>query len=113
MSAVARIACVVCAVGALLLAWVTAMEVDLAGFPDGHVTDYDQAAGSPLRVLSYVEAGFGLLFLALAVWPIKIRRRAVGLLVCLIAFVLVALVAEFGVPWYFITRLGLDNGIGG
>ena len=92
-----------CAVGALLLAWMMAMEVDLAGFPDGHVTAYDQAAGAPLRVLSYVEAGFGLLFLALAV----------GLLVCLIAFVLVALVAEFGVPWYFIARLGLDNGIGG
>ena len=113
MSAVSRIACVACAVGALLLAWVTAMEVDLAGFPDGHVTDYDVAAHTPLQVLSYVEAGFALFFLTLAVAPITIRRRAMGLLVCLNAFVLVALGAGFGVPWYFITHLGLDNGIGG
>lgn len=103
----------VCAIGALLLAWLTAMQVDFAGFPDGHVTDYDIAAHTPLRVLSYVEAGFAVFFLALAVLPITIRRRAMGLLVCLNAFVLVALVAGFGVPWYFITHLGLDNGIGG
>jgi len=41
------------------------------------------------------------------------RARAVGLLVALIAFVLVAMVAQVGVPWYFGTHLGLDNGIGG
>jgi hypothetical protein len=112
-SAVARTAGVVCAIAALWLAFLTYSEVVLAGFPDGHVTDYDQAADTPLRVFSYVEAGFGLLFLALAVSPLKARRRGVGLLVCLIAFVLVAVVAQVGVPWYFGTHLGLDNGIGG
>jgi Flp pilus assembly pilin Flp len=35
------------------------------------------------------------------------------LLVALIAFVLVALVGQVGVPWYFGTHLDLDNGIGG
>ena len=109
----ARIACVVCAVGALYLAFLTFNEVALAGFPDGHVTDYDKAADAPLRVFGYVEAGFGLLLLTLAFSPIKARRRAVGLLVCLIALVLVAVVAQVGVPWYFGTHLGLDNGIGG
>jgi len=110
---VARIACVVCAVGALWLAFSTYSTVVLAGFPDGHVNDYDKAADAPLRVFSYVEAGFGLLFLALPFSPIKARRRAVGLLVCLIALVLVVVVAQVGVPWYFGTHLGLDNGIGG
>jgi hypothetical protein len=110
---VACIACVVCAVGALWLAFSTYSTVVLAGFPDGHVNDYDKAADAPLRVFSYVEAGFGLLFLALPFSPIKARRRAVGLLVCLIALVLVAVVAQVGVPWYFGTHLGLDNGIGG
>jgi hypothetical protein len=113
MSALARIGCLVGAGAALLLAWLTVMQVDLAGFPDGHVSDYDTAAHTPLRVLSYVEAGFGLVFLVLAVSPIKARRRAMGLLACLIPFVLVGLVAGFGVPWYFISHLGLDNGIGG
>jgi hypothetical protein len=100
-------------VGALWLAFSTYSTVVLAGFPDGHVNDYDKAADAPLRVFSYVEAGFGLLFLALPFSPIKARRRAVGLLVCLIALVLVAVVAQVGVPWYFGTHLGLDNGIGG
>jgi O-antigen ligase len=54
-----------------------------------------------------------LLFLALAFSPMKARRRAAGLLVALIAFVLVALVGQVGVPWHFGTHLGLENGIGG
>jgi hypothetical protein len=68
---------------------------------------------APLTSLASVEAGFGLLVLALAVTPIGTRARAVGLLVALMAFVLVAMVAQVGVPWYFGTHLGLDNGIGG
>jgi hypothetical protein len=108
-----RIACAVGAVAALFLAFLTFNQVALAGFPDSHLTDYDKAADAPLRVVSYVEAGLGVLFLALAFLPIKARRRAVGLLVCLIALVLVAVVVQVGVPWYFGTHLGLDNGIGG
>jgi membrane-associated PAP2 superfamily phosphatase len=88
-------------------------EVALAGFPDGHLTDYDKAANGPLGVFGYSEAGFGLLFLTLGFSPIKPRWRAVGLIACLVAFVLVAVVAQFGVPWYFGNHLGLDNGIGG
>jgi hypothetical protein len=108
-----RVACVVCAIVALWLAFMTFNQVTLAGFPDGHLTDYDKAADGPLGVFSYVEAGFGLLFLVLAFSPIRARWRAVGLLGCLIALVLVAVVVEVGVPWYFGTHLGLDNGIGG
>jgi hypothetical protein len=43
----------------------------------------------------------------------RVLAIIVGLLVTLIAFVLVAIVTRFGVPWYFGTHLGLDNGIGG
>jgi hypothetical protein len=113
MHGVARIGCIVCAVGALYLAFLTINEVALAGFPDGHVTDYDKAAHAPLSVISYLEAAFGLLFLLLAAVPMKARRRAAGLLICLVALVLVAVVALVGVPWYFGTHLGLDSGIGG
>jgi hypothetical protein len=107
-----RVACVVFAIAALWLAFMTFNQVALAGFPDGHLTDYDKAADGPLGVFSYVEAGFGLLFLVLAFSPIK-ARRAVGLLAGLIALVLVAVVVQVGIPWYFGTHLGLDNGIGG
>jgi hypothetical protein len=82
---------------------ISLMEVSMYGFPDGHVTDYEKAVDAPLTILAWVEAGFGLLFLALAFTPIG----------TLIGFVLVAMVAQVGVPWYFGTHLGLDNGIGG
>jgi uncharacterized membrane protein len=109
----AVVACVVCGLAALLLAFVTFNQAAMAGFPDSHLTDYDKATGTPLTVLSYVDAGCGLLFLILAFAPIKARRRAIGLLVVVIAFVLAAAASRFGIPWYFRTHLGLDNGIGG
>jgi hypothetical protein len=112
-SGVVRVACVVCALAALLLAFMTYSEVALAGFPDGHLTDYDRAANKPLEVFGYVQAAFGVLFLFLAFSPMQARRRSVGLLISLIACVLVAVVVQVGVPWYFGTHLGLDNGIGG
>jgi predicted anti-sigma-YlaC factor YlaD len=110
---VARIACIVCGIAALGLAFLTFSNVALAGFPDGHVTDYDAAADNPLRVASYVETGFGLLLMVLAFWPTKARNRAVGLFVGRVALVVVAVVAQVGLPLYFGRHLGLDNGIGG
>ena len=107
------IACAVCAIAALGLAFTTFMDVSMDGFPDGHVTGYGKAVDAPLTILAWVEVGFGFLFLTLAFSPIGTRARAGGLLVVLIAFVLVAIVAQVGVPWYFGTHLGLDNGIGG
>jgi uncharacterized membrane protein len=109
----AILACIVCAVAALLLAFVTYSQAALAGFPDSHLTDYDKAADTPLRIAGYADAGCGLLFLVLAFSPIKARRRAIGLLVVLVAFVVAAAVSRIGIPWYFGTHLGLDNGIGG
>jgi hypothetical protein len=38
---------------------------------------------------------------------------ALAWLAALIGLVLVALAARIGIPWYFGTHLGLDNGIGG
>jgi hypothetical protein len=75
-----------------------------------------RGSAAPMRalaIIAWVAAGFGLLFLALAFSPIGAGARTVGLLVALSAFVLVAIVAQVGVPWYFGTHLGLDNGIGG
>src|ERR1700758_3081634 len=107
------IACVLCAVAALLLAAMAAWDLYLTGFPDSHFSDYDKAAAAPKRILMWAEWSFVLLFPVLAFSPITTRTRAVGLLVALIALVLVAIVQLVCIPWYFITHLGLDNGIGG
>ncbi|OBK72900.1 hypothetical protein A5651_14910 [Mycobacterium sp. 1274761.0] len=113
MRVVSLIGCVVCALAAFGLALETSMELFMFGFPDGHTIDYQKAAATPLRILMWLQGGIGLLFLGLAFSPIKTRMRTVGWLTALVVFVLLALTARIGVPWYFGTHLGLDNGIGG
>jgi hypothetical protein len=113
MSALAVIACVVGAIAALGPVYLASMDIYLTGFPDSHLTVYDKAADAPKRIRVWVEWGFVLLFLVLAVLPISARRRAVGTFAAVAALVLIAIVQWVGIPWYFMTHLGLDNGIGG
>jgi hypothetical protein len=113
MRSLESIACVICAVAAIGLALLTSMDVSMFGFPDGYVTDYQKAAGPPLKVITRASAGLGLVFLALAFFPIRTRARTIAWLAALIVLGLVTLAARIGIPWYFGTPLGLDNGIGG
>jgi len=113
MRAIATVACVVAAIVALWLSFLAVGDRSLTGFPDGHLTDYDKAVDAPKRVLMWLEFGFVPLFLVLAFARIGTRARAVGLLTALIVFGLVVVVQLIGVPWYFGSHLGLDNGIGG
>jgi hypothetical protein len=113
MRALATVACVVAAIAALWLSFLAVGDLCLTGFPDGHLTDYDKAVDAPKRVLMWLEFGFVPLFLVLAFAPIGTRARAVGLLAALVVFGLVVVVQLVGVPWYFGSHLGLDNGIGG
>jgi hypothetical protein len=102
--------------GAVAAAWLavsTYMDVSMAGFPDGHVTAFGEAVDTPLRIVMWVAVGFLVLFVALAFSPMGPRGRTIGLLGSVIAFVALALIAFVGIPWYFGTHLGLDNGIGG
>ena len=113
MRALAIVACVVGAAAALGLTLLAAGDLSLTGFPDSHLTDYDKAVDAPKRILMWVEFGFAPLFLVLAFSPIGTRARSVGLFAALTALVHVVVVQLVGLPWYFITHLGLDNGIGG
>jgi hypothetical protein len=113
MKAMTIVAGIVCAVAALWLAVATHLDVSMAGFPDGHITDYGHAVDVPLRIVSWVAVGIGVVFLGLSFSRISARTRTVGLLVAVAALVVVALAAEVGIPWYFGTHLALDNGIGG
>lgn len=110
---VVRVGCVLCAVAALLLAIVAGNDLYFTGFPDSHLTDYDIAAETPKRVLMWVEWAFVAVFLLLAFAPVSAGVRTVGLLAGIVAVIAVAAVQWVGIPWYFITHLGLDNGIGG
>lgn len=113
MRTLSSIACAVCGIAAFGLSLMTYMDVSLYGFPDGHLTDYQKAAAPPLRVGTWASAGLCLVFLALAFTPISTRARTISMLGSLIGLVLVAMAAKIGIPWYFGTHLGLDNGFGG
>jgi len=113
MRVLATVACIVGAIAALWFALQAAGDLALTGFPDSHFTDYDKAVEVPKRILMRVEFGFIPLFLLLAFPRIGARARAVVLVVALIVLGLVVLVQLVGVPWYFGSHLGLDNGIGG
>ncbi len=106
-------ACSVCAICAIGLSVITYMDVSMFGFPDSSTTDYQKAAATPLCVLMWLQAGLGMLFLAVAVSRISNRARTTAFVVTLAVFILVAVATRVGVPWYFGTHLGLDNGIGG
>ncbi|MFZ0716864.1 hypothetical protein [Mycobacterium sp.] len=107
------VACTVGIVAALWFGLQAAADLALTGFPDSHFTDYDKAVEVPKRILMWAEFGFVPLFLLLILPRIRARARVVGPVVALIALGLVVLVQLVGVPWYFGTHLGLDNGIGG
>jgi hypothetical protein len=113
MKVLAAVACIVGAIAALWFALQAAGDLYLTGFPDSHFTDYDKAVEVPKRILMWAEFSFVPLFLLLAVPRVRVRARAVGPAVALIALGLVVAVQLAGVPWYFGTHLGLDNGIGG
>ena len=107
------IACVMVGVIATGLALYTFMNLAWTGFPDSHLTDYDKAVHTPLTVLAWVEVILGVVLLALAFSRFVSRTRIVALVFAVIVFVVVAVTAQAGVPWYFGTHLGLDNGAGG
>lgn len=113
MKAFVQGASVICAIAAIGLAFWTYMDVSTFGFPDGSVTDYQKAADTPLTIITWASVGLGLVFLALAFSPIRARTRTIAWLTALGALVVLATAAWVGVPWYFGTHLGLDNGIGG
>ena len=113
MRTLAVVACVVAAIAALLLSYLAFGDLYLTGFPDGNLTDYDKAVDTPKRILIWVELGFVPVFLVLAFFRIGPHKRAIGLFAALTALVFVVLVQRVGIPWYFGTHLGLDNGVGG
>ena len=113
MRALPTVACLIAAVAALGLHGLASWDLYLTGFPDGHLTDYDKAVDAPKRILMWVEFGFVPLFLVLAFVRMGARARAIGLFATLIALALVVLIQQVGLPWYFGSHLGLDNGVGG
>jgi hypothetical protein len=113
MKVPAAVACIAGAAVALCFALQAAGDLALTGFPDSHFSEYDNAVDLPKRILMWTEFGFVPLFVLLALLRIRERALGVGPVAALIGLGLVVEVQLIGVPWYFGTHLGFDNGIGG
>jgi len=81
----------------------------MAGYPDGHVTAYQQAASIALTILASANALMGFYFLLL-LWRRAGPRDSVIALVMVLAL---AALTYGVVPWYFMTHLRLEHGGGG
>jgi hypothetical protein len=106
------IACIVFAVVSLVLGILGFQEISAFGFPDGHLTAYQRAAITPLKVVLslYFVAGFGFGWCALKRTRPDARRY---LLLMLMAFFVILMAAEWAIPLYFSEYQGLDRGRGG
>lgn len=106
-----------CAVmGALTLAIAGAVYVGMiagAGFPDGHLTDYQRWA-LPLQKVAVGALGFyGVVFVALMVGKPKPSAASRLFWIGLVAVIIAALAAVVLIPAIGLNVLKLDNGQGG
>ena len=85
-----RVGCAVVGVAALLLAALAWSDLHFTGFPDSHLTAYDEAAAAPKRVLLWIESGLAVVLLVLAAAPVRAKVRIVGLIVGVVGLALVA-----------------------
>lgn len=100
----------VCA-GLLVITLVCQWENGMAGFPDGHLTDYDKAVHTPYHWLCVASLFFCLYFAWLAI--VKSRKTGLRLALGLVAYLLLIVVPAVALNYYFLHWLQLDNGIGG
>jgi cell division protein FtsW (lipid II flippase) len=83
-----------------------------AGFPDGHVTEYEKATHLLRTILLWMNLALGLYLFRLAIPYPPTRTRAARIVYVISALLLVLACVEIVMPWYFVSHLGLDNGGG-
>lgn len=107
------IASIVLALASLALSLLGLLELMRAGFPDGHLTEYERATSSLKTILFWIYLAHGLYFFRLAIPGLMLRTKVVRFLITLAALILLIAFTEVAVPWYFVDYLGLNNGRGG
>lgn len=98
---------------AVAVALVGFRELSMAGFPDGHVTEYEKATYLLRTILLWMNLALGLYFFRLAIPNLPVRTRVARIVYVLSLLLLLLAVVEIAMPWYFVDHLGLDNGGGG
>jgi hypothetical protein len=83
----------------------------LAGFPDGHFTDYEKAVSRPFGWLCWGSTLFSLYFVCLGVPTTSLP--GLRLRTAVFAYIAVIILPAVCVRWYYLYYLQLDSGYGG
>ena len=96
----------------VIFAFALDINMSLAGFPDGHVTDYEKAMVLPDHVL-IAASGFAACYLVYRSLRAK-NKRDLGMTgVSLICYIVLFFATRYGVTTYFVDFRHLDFGQGG
>lgn len=107
------IVCITLALVSLALSLIGFTNLIWAGFPDGHLTEYERATYTLQTIFLWMYLVPGLYFLRLAIPGLTLRTKVVRFLITLAALILLIISTEIALPWYFVDYLGLNNGRGG
>ena len=107
-----RVLAVAAALIVFLFTYVLYYEIAMAGFPDGHLTDYDRAVKLPFTICNWINVVFGLYLLYLG-FIAKAERPGRKVLITVLLFILFNVITLYGMAYYYKDYLGLDHGQGG
>jgi hypothetical protein len=88
------------------------MDISLAGFPDGAVTDYEKVVEGPFTILSLASVVVSLYFFYLAIIAAR-RRTFVNLFVAFILYLAVVPSTYYGIEYYLKNFTDINYGQGG
>lgn len=87
-------------------------HITMAGFPDGHLTPYDQAIHTPLTVCNWINIIFSFYFFYLAFAP-STNKLGIKFMIMLFLHILFFIFTTYGIEYYYKDYLGLEHGQGG
>lgn len=109
MAAFARILSGLYGLVVMLIIVTAFLTIKYAGYPDGHLSDYEQAIRTPLILCNVVNG------VAVAYFARECFRRTVSLMricIAIVIHVVFLLSYTMGLDWYYKVHLGLDMGKG-
>jgi hypothetical protein len=97
----------------IFICYITYFELKMAGFPDGHLTDYSRASRLPLTICNWLNMGFLIFFIYFYFKVQHFSRPRRKLIFLIVLYCLFLLFTALAIPYYLQVIRGLENGQGG
>jgi magnesium-transporting ATPase (P-type) len=108
----ARILAILAGLFAIAVGFGELLDLSMAGFPDGAVTEYDKAVRTPFTILSVISISTGLYFFYLSIF-INRKRMMATIFTSLILYLILVPGIYFGIDYYLKTFTNINYGQGG